>query len=194
MKFTKTILYCFLTSALMAQQSVGIFQNHADIGNPKLKGSAQYDQTSQTYTINGAGYNIWFDRDELHYLYNEIAGNFIVTANFELVGEGAAAHRKVGWMIRESLDEKASHCGAHLHGDGLTALQRRALRGAYIRGGEDEIRTPKTNYEILQLERKGKKVIFRAAHEGEPLQQIGWQIMNSFADSVLVGLFISLMM
>ena len=174
----------------MAQQSTGIFRNQADIGNPKLAGSSQYDPATQTYTLKGGGYNIWFERDELHYLFNKMAGDFIVTANFQLVGEGVSAHRKLGWMVRESEDEKAAHASAALHGDGLTVLQWRVLRGAFMRDPEDEIFTPKDNYEILQLERAGKEIIFRAAHPGEPLQEIGSQVMDNLSDSVLVGLFV----
>jgi len=32
-------------------------------------GSASYDAASKIYTINSAGYNIWYQRDEFHYLW-----------------------------------------------------------------------------------------------------------------------------
>jgi hypothetical protein len=53
-------------------------------------------------------------------------------------------------MVRESDDEKAASINATLHGDGLTVLQWRELRGAFMRDPEDEIFPPKNNYTILQ--------------------------------------------
>src|SRR5690606_21047765 len=93
-------------------------------------------------------------------------------------------------MVRGSDDAEAAHISATLHGDGLTVMQWRELRGAYMRDPEDEIFTPKSNYSIIQLERKGKTFIMRAAHPGEPLQLVGKHTMNSLPDNVLAGLFI----
>lgn len=174
-----------------AQTPTGNFSNHGDIGSPKNAGDAVYDQRTQTYNIKGSGYNIWFERDEFHYLYRKIGGDFVLTANFEFVGNGVDGHRKTGWMIRESEDEKAAHVSATLHGDGLTVLQWRELRGAFMRDPEDEIFAPKGNYTILQMERAGKEITMRAAHPGEPLQVIGSHPMPHLPDSVLVGLFVS---
>ena len=172
-------------------QSKGIFKNTSDIGDPAIKGSVMYDNDSQVYTLKGGGYNIWFNRDEFHYLHNEIEGDFILTANFEFVGKGVDPHRKVGWMVRESLDEDASHVSATLHGDGLTVMQWRALKGAFMRHPEDELSNLKSHYSVLQLERKGYELIMRAAHRGEPLQLIGSKKMKHLGGKVLAGLFIN---
>ena len=192
MKHILVITWCLVCSIAFAQQkNIGIFQNNKDIGNPINTGGASYDESTQTYTLKGAGYNVWFERDEFNFLYNEIAGDFVITANFEFVDKGTDPHRKIGLMVRESEDEKAASINATLHGDGLTVLQWRELRGAFMRDPEDEIFPPKSNYTILQLERVGKNIIMRAAHPGEPLQNLGSHAMTSFKDSVLVGLFIS---
>src|SRR5688500_18072778 len=61
---------------LLSAQPTGIFKTHADIGNPQMKGGLSYDPASQVYTIKGAGYNVWFERDEFHYAYNSIKGDF----------------------------------------------------------------------------------------------------------------------
>jgi Tol biopolymer transport system component len=184
-------IFCILiASPVLAQQSIGIFKNNKDIGNPKLAGSATYDSETQTYTLSGAGYNIWFERDEFHYLYNELEGDFILTANFTFEGEGNNAHRKMGWMLRSSEKDNDVHCSAVLHGDGLTVMQWRLLQGAFMRDPQDEIFAPKPAYQILQIERSGKNVIFRAAHPGEPLQVIGSEMMDNLPEKVLAGLFI----
>lgn len=191
MKINLILFFCLLSGMATTQVSPrGIFYYQTDIGNPQKAGSAQYDAASQTYTLKGGGYNIWFERDEFHYLYNKIGGDFVLTANFEFPKEGTDPHRKVGWMVRESEEENAAHFSATLHGDGLTVAQWRELRGAFMRDPEDEIFSPKSHYGVLQLERKGKKLIMRAAHWGEPLQKIGTHIMESMPDTVLAGLFV----
>ena len=174
----------------MAQAPIGIFADNKDIGNPQKKGSSKFNPSDQTYTIKGAGYNIWFGRDEFQYLFNKIEGDFIATANFELVGKGVDLHRKVGWMIRDDESENAPHISATLHGDGLTVLQWRALKGAFMRDPQDEIFTPKGNYNILQIEKLGKEVIFRVAHTGEPLQEVGRKTFEDLPNEVLIGLFV----
>jgi TolB protein len=191
MKIIATMLASAISISTYAGNPVGIFEDHVDVGNPKLAGSVIYDQDSQTYTLKGSGYNIWFERDEFHYAYNKIKGDFILTANFAFVGKGVDPHRKIGWMVRESLDENASHYSAVVHGDGLTVMQWRPLRGAFMRDPQDEIFAPKAGYQIIQLERQSKNIILRAAHVGEPLQVIGTAEMKDMPDEVLAGLFIN---
>jgi TolB protein len=77
-----------------------------------------------------------------------MGGDFIITAEFAFIGKGIDPHRKTGLMIRESEDEKAANISAALHGDRLTVMQWRGLRGAYMRDPEDEIFSPKSNYNI----------------------------------------------
>ena len=108
MKYSLFFLCCFsITTALAQDTSVCIFQNNTDIGNPKNAGSSLYNKAEQIYSIKGSGYNIWFERDELHYSYNKIKGDFILTANFKFEGKGTEPHRKTGWIVRWSTGEKS---------------------------------------------------------------------------------------
>ncbi|MBL7876424.1 MAG: TolB family protein [Cyclobacteriaceae bacterium] len=190
----KMFLLTLIIGLLMqanAQNQVGIFENHLDVGNPKKKGNTIYDSERQEYRLAGSGYNIWFGRDEFHYTYKKLNGDFIATANFKFVGTGIDPHRKIGWMVRSSTDEDAPHIVATVHGDGLTTLQWRQLKGAHMRDPEDEIRFAKRGVQIIQLERSGPEYIMRVAHVGEPLQEVGRYALKSLPDNVLVGLFIS---
>lgn len=175
------------TSAMA--QDVGIFKSHNDIGNPKIKGSAIYNQGDQSYTLKAGGYNVWFGRDEFHYVYNKIKGDFILTANVKLIGKGTDPHRKIGWMVRAGNQEDAAHMSAVVHGDGMTVLQWRRLRGAYMRDPQDELFSKKGNVEIIQLERSGKTFIMRIANPGEPLQEVGRTDEIDMPDDALAGLF-----
>ena len=174
MKSLIFVLFSFLFSMASAQNTrVGIFQYNSDIGNPKKAGSAVYNPSDQSYNIKGGGYNIWFERDEFHYLYNKIKGDFILTANFEFVGKGTNAHRKTGWMVRATTEDKSPHITATLHGDGLTVLQWRGETGAAMRDPQDELFADTSWYNIIQIERSGKTITMRAAHTGEPFHTIG---------------------
>ena len=107
------ILFALIGQISFAQTgSLGVFEKSADIGNPKMAGQTQYDEQSQSYKMKGSGYNIWFQRDEFQFAYKKIKGDFILTANFEFIGKGTEGHRKIGWMVRESLDADASHASA----------------------------------------------------------------------------------
>ena len=147
------MLCCIVNFASAQNKPVGIFQGNSDIGNPKKTGSAVYNQNEQSYNLRGAGYNIWFARDEFHFLYNKIKGDFILTANFEFVGKGVELHRKTGWMIRASTDEASPHISATYHGNGLTVLQWRVSGGAAMRDPQDEIFAKDSVYNVIQIER-----------------------------------------
>jgi TolB protein len=192
MKFIMVFLtICASINICEAQnQSVGIFQTSSDIGNPKKSGSATFNQADQSYSLKGAGYNIWFERDEFHYLFNKIKGDFILTADFEFAGKGTEAHRKTGLMIREATNEKSPHITATLHGDGLTVLQWRGTAGAAMRDPQDEIFAPDSAYNVIQIERAGKTITMRAARTGEPFQIIGSHVMENLPGEVLAGLFV----
>ncbi len=179
-----------LGSALAGTNPVGIFEDHLDVGKPKQAGSVAYDEGNQIYSIKGGGYNIWFGRDEFQYAFKKVKGDFILTANFAFVGKGTDPHRKIGWMVRETLDDNSPHASAVVHGDGLTVLQWRAIKGAYMRDPQDEIRAVKKGYQIIQVERSGKKITFRAAQVGEPLQTVGSTEMDDMPDDVFAGIFI----
>ncbi|RYG04591.1 MAG: hypothetical protein EOO02_05800, partial [Chitinophagaceae bacterium] len=151
-----------------AQTQVPGFDNHTDIGKPKLAGSVSYDPERQIITLKGAGSNVWFNKDEASYLPTKIAGDFVLTTNVKFTDTTGNAHKKAGWMVRPSTDEYAPHVSALVHKDGLTSMQSRPLRGSFMRDPEDEIRDKKKHASVLQLERMGKTFIMRTAHDGEP--------------------------
>jgi len=184
------IINLLIVTIIFAQNPVGIFSNHSDIGKPKLSGSIIYNSEDQSYNLKGAGYNIWFGRDEFHYAFNKLKGDFILTANFKMLGKGVDPHRKIGWMVRAGEGDDAAHMTATVHGDGMIALQWRRMRGAHMRDPQDEIFTKKSATEVVQLERLGKVFIMRVAHPGEPLQEIGRTDAIEMPDESLAGIFI----
>lgn len=179
-----TFIVCFALIA-NAQNKVGIFDNHVDVGTNVKPGSATYIPQTQQYVISGAGYNIWGDHDEFQFVYKKMKGDFILYTRAEFLGSWVNYHRKVGWMIRKSLNGNSPHVNAVEHGDGLTSLQFRRTAGAQTE--EHKFKLTKAN--ILQLERKGNTYIMRAAIYGEPFQVDSITDID-LGDEVYVGLFV----
>jgi TolB protein len=192
MKFSSLMILAFSCNIALAQKPVGIFENYADVGNPKISGSTTYNDATQTYTLKGAGYNIWFNRDEFQFAYKKLSGDFLLTADFDFVGDTANAvgHRKIGWMIRESTDGEAASWNACKHIDGLVVLQWRPFKGMYMRDPEEEFFYPKKGGQTIQLERIGKNITMRIAHIGEPFHTIGTIENADMKDTILAGIYI----
>src|SRR5258708_13474806 len=96
-----------LAAALSAVEAVdspvGQFDGHGDIGSPRLSGSAAYNAVCQEYTLTSAGLNMWAARDEFHFAWKRMTGDFILQARVELIGTGVDRHRKLGWIVRSTL-------------------------------------------------------------------------------------------
>lgn len=172
-----------LTFDVKAQNPVGIFENHADIGNVLNKGNATF--ADGTYTLAGSGENIWFKKDELHFAHRKIKGDFMLTTQVSFVGKGTDPHRKTGWMARTSLDTSAAMISLTVHGDGLTAFQYRKKNGTNI----EEIKTPIVAPDILQLERRGRSYFVSIAKIGNPFWTVEIPDFD-FPEELLVGLFV----
>ena len=170
---------------MKAQNAIGIFENHTDIGPVIYKGSANYDNASKVYNLMGSGENIWFKKDELHFAYKRIKGDFILSTQPTLVGKGTDLHRKSGWMVRASTDTSAAMVCLTVHGDGLTAFQYRKKNGMNI----EEIKIPIMGAEILQLERRGRNYFISVSKLSTPFWTVEVPDFD-FPEELLVGLFI----
>src|SRR3984893_3361963 len=60
---------------------IGVFDGQSDIGAAVVPGNANYDANTKQYTINSAGYNIWYSRDEFRYLWKKISGDVSLAAD-----------------------------------------------------------------------------------------------------------------
>jgi|WetSurMetagenome_2_1015567.scaffolds.fasta_scaffold49047_2 TolB protein len=144
-------------------EPVGLFSHHEDVGAPTIRGAASFDAATGDYAIQASGTNMWFGKDEFHFAWKKITGDFILQARIEFVGRGTDPHRKVGLMVRSSLDAGSPHVNVSRHGDGLTSLQFRRTDGA----NTEEIRSEVTGPDVLQLERKGDVYTMSVARYGE---------------------------
>jgi TolB protein len=162
---------------------IGDFDGHGDVGSPKIAGSAAYNPVSQEYTITAAGVNMWAQRDEFHFVWKRMTGDFILQTRVQLIGKGVEGHRKAGLIVRSGQDADAAYADGIVHGDGLTSLQFRRTKGAVTEERQAEIK----GADVLQLERRGTTFIFSAAKFGEPFVDTEVSDVN-LGDEVHVGL------
>src|SRR5215831_13662572 len=188
-----TIVFAAFTSRLARatmssdpqQKGYGIFEASADVGQVKHPGSVIYDAARQEYTITGSGTNMWLGADEFHLVWKRMKGNFILSARAQFIGKGVEPHRKIGWIVRSSLETNSPHVTAVVHGDGRTSLQFRRTRGAIT---EEKISVVNAA-DVLQLERKGDTYTLSVARFGDPLTTE--QVSDvRLGDEVYVGLYV----
>lgn len=180
------ILVTFAVSSSLSQQkSLGIFAGTTDVGGPSKSGAVSYNEATQQYTIEGAGANMWLGRDEFHFVWQRLKGNFILTTRAQFVGKGVEEHRKMGWTVRASLDPDSPQVTAVVHGDGLTSLQFRRTKGAIT----EELRSSLTAADVIQLDRKGNGFVVSVARFGDPF--VTEQIADlALGEEVYAGLFV----
>ncbi len=182
----KILILSLITIApiLLQPTSAGTFSDNSDIGNPLRAGRVTYNAISDEYTIEGAGANIWANRDEFHFVWRRLKGNFILTTNAGFPGKGVEPHRKIGWMVRASLDDDSPHASAVLHGDGLTSLQFRKTKA----GVTEEVVSKVRAADVLQLERNGNTFKMSVARSGDVFTS--GEVTLDLGDEVYVGLFV----
>ncbi len=167
------------------QETLGEFQGQTDVGKVHHAGSCNYNAETQTYTVTGAGANIWGDHDDFHFVWKRMTGDFIVTMQAAFVGKGVNLHRKLGWMARSSLDTNSPQVSTGIHGDGLLSLQFRRMQD----GQTEEVKAPLVGADVIQLERRGNTYIMSVAQFGELLVTVQASDI-ALGDEVYIGLFV----
>jgi len=176
----------FLPSVLLSQTALSPFLKESkDVGDVKISGSFTYDPVRQEYTLAGSGANIWQNKDAFHFAFRKLKGDFILQTQIRFEGAGTDKHRKIGWMLREGMETDAVMAAATVHGDGLTALQYRKAKGSNV----EEVHSPVSAPDMIQLERKGGKLIMSVARYGDPYTVTSVSDVP-LADEVFAGIFI----
>jgi TolB protein len=172
-------------NAISENLILGQFDGETDIGSVRHPGSCEYDAEEQAYIISGSGADIWRNHDDFHFVWKRIKGDFILTTWTEFLGVGANRFRKIGWMARAGLSANSPHVSAVAHGDGSVALQFRRKPG----GPTEQVRSPVTAANVLQLERRGNNFIMSVAQYGNPFTAA--QVADiDLGDDVYAGLFV----
>jgi len=196
MRFTTELAAFTVVAALMALMAVtekataadgpiGAFSDQTNVGPAAIPGTARYDGQSGVYTIEASGTNMWAERDEFHFVWKKMSGDFTLRARVELLGEGVDPHRKIGWIVRKSLEADSPYVDAAIHGDGLTSLQFRRAPGAETEQVEFGLSAP----DVVQLSRNGGRYEMAVAQFGDTFTTEELESVD-LGDEVYVGLFV----
>jgi len=173
-----------VASCSMAQGSLGIFDGSGDVGTVNRKGSVAFDADSKSYAVTGGGENMWFRGDAFHFVWKKVSGNVTLAADVALSGGEGNAHRKAVLVIRQTLDPDSGYASAALHGDGLTSLQSRRVKGDLTH----EIQANVSGPARLRIERRGKYVSMSAGRKGEELEGAAGPMEVPLEGSFYVGI------
>ena len=182
------MIAALIVAAVAVQGPLGVFDGHGDVGHVRTTGSVAFDPQSQEYRITGSGQNMWEARDDFHFVWKRLTGNFILSARVRFNGPNVEAHRKIGWTIRPTLDSNGPHVTAALHGDGLMSLQFRRSAGAITEEQKSQDSLPGGDA-VIQLERRDGAYIMSVARFGDTLATEELSGV-SLPDTVYVGLFV----
>lgn len=179
------VLSTSATALVGSAASLGAFDADQDVGEVQIPGKASYDPDRQVYTVESSGTNMWGDHDEFHFVWKKVTGDFIVQALTEFAGPGADEHRKMGIVVRASLDPRSPQVNACRHGGGPASLQFRRTEGAATEELQFQVKTP----DVLQLSRQGDKYTMSVARAGETYtsQSMAEVVLG---DAVYVGIYV----
>jgi hypothetical protein len=171
---------------------IGIFQGQSDIGSALVPGSASYDAQTKQYTINSAGYNIWYTRDEFRYLWTKVSGDVSLAANVSFpVAQQPPHDRKLVLVIRQDLDDNAKEIMAAEHGTGMVHLAERPDKNELIKDMQYRIAgsmLPNVMPQRIGIEKRGDSFALFISVQGEPMHQFGPPIQLHMDGPFYVGI------
>ncbi len=165
--------------------SIGVFDGQSDIGSALVPGSASYDAATGQYTINSAGYNIWYTRDEFRFLWKHMSGDVSLAADINFPDPKGYGDRKVVVMIRQSLDDDSKAAMVAEHGAGMVHLAWRPEKDTRVTdmefrmggrgrpGGASPDSLVTISPRRIGIEKHGDEFTIWVSLDGEPMHQFG---------------------
>jgi Tol biopolymer transport system component len=163
---------------------LGLFAEHADVGAVLHAGSVAYDAAKHSYTISGSGENVWAAADAFQFVWKKMEGDFTLTADISILGQGGDPHKKAMLMARQSLDADSAYADVALHGVGLTSLQSRDAKSADTHEIQSNISAPKK----LRLQKYGDEFTMWLAGEDGKFRFAGGSMRVPLTGTFYVGL------
>jgi hypothetical protein len=169
---------------------IGIFDGQSDIGGPLVPGSATFDAATGQYTINSAGYNIWYTRDEFRYLWKKMSGDVSLAADISFPNPNGYGDRKVVLIIRQSLDDDSKQAMVGEHGVGKIHLAFRSDKAGLMKDLEYVFTglLADVHAKRIGIEKHGDSFAIFISLQGEPMHQFGPPISLHFDEPFFVGI------
>ncbi len=168
----------------------GVFEGQSDIGAAVVPGSSSYDADTKQYTINSAGYNVWYSRDEFRYLWKKMSGDVSLAADATFPNPQGYNDRKAMLVIRQNLDDDSKEAVVGEHGTGMIHLAQRPDRNALMTDQQFRFggALAKVMAKRIGLEKRGDAIAIFLSLQGEPMHQFGPPINLRFDGPFYVGI------
>jgi len=180
---------------------IGIFEGQSDIGSAVVPGSASYDASTKQYTINSAGYNVWYTRDEFRFLWKKMSGDISLAADISYPDPNGYGDRKAVLVIRQDLEDDSKEALVALHSLGMIHLAERPEKNVRVkdieyrigsRGGRPGGSSPDSLVGIVAkrigIEKRGDSFSLFVSVDGEPIHQFGAPINLHIDGPFYVGI------
>ena len=179
---------------------IGVFQGQSDIGSAVVAGNASYDSIARRYTIQSAGYNVWYTRDEFRYLWKKMSGDVSLAADISFPDPNGYGDRKAVLVIRQDLEDDSKEALVALHGAGMIHLAQRREKGIRITdmeyriggrglpGGANPDSLVPVNAKRIGIEKHGDSFALFVSMAGEPMHQFGSPITLHLDGPFYVGI------
>ncbi len=169
---------------------IGIFEGQSDIGGAVVPGGATYDAGTGRYTINSAGYNIWYFRDEFRYLWKKISGDVSLAADITFPNPDGYGDRKAVLVIRQNLDDDSKEAMIGEHGVGMIHLAYRSDKAGNLKDLEYRFGglLAGVHAKRIGIEKRGDSIAIFVSLQGEPMHQLGPPIDLHFDEPFYVGI------
>jgi len=190
----------FSSSQQELRSPIGIFDGQSDIGSAVVPGSASFDPSTGQYTINSAGYNVWYMRDEFRYLWKKMSGDVSLAADIAFPDPNGYGDRKAVLIIRQNLEDDSKEAIVALHGAGMIHLAQRPEKGIRVKdmefriggrgrpGGESPDSLVTVTARRIGIEKHGDSFALFVSLEGEPMHQFGPPIQLYIDGPFYVGI------
>lgn len=197
------LVFTFLCSS--AQNPVGIFDDHTDVGTVLHPGSTTFDSAKNIYTVRGSGENMWATQDGFQFAWKKISGDVEITADVFFSNTSGNPHKKAVLMFRQSLDPDSVYADVALHASDLLSLQYRNEKGGMtteveanqgtvefsrlqVVAGPEGHSAPEPSGFRLQLARRGNYAYVSFDHAGRPARFEGQSVPISLQGDFYVGI------
>jgi hypothetical protein len=155
-----------------------------------VPGNANYDANTKQYTINSAGYNIWYSRDEFRYLWKKMSGDVSLAADVTFPDPKGYGDRKAVLVIRQSLDDDSKEAMIGEHGLGMIHLAWRPDRGGSMKDAQFRFGGTLAGVKAKRvgIEKHGDSIAIFVSLEGEPMHQLSPPVTLHFDEPFYVGI------
>jgi hypothetical protein len=179
---------------------IGVFQGQSDVGSAVVPGNASYDPAAKQYTVQSAGYNVWYTRDEFRYLWKKMSGDVSLAADISFPDPAGYDDRKAVLVIRQNLDDDSKEAVVALHGGGMIHLAQRRekdvrmtdmeyrIGGRGLPGGASPDSLVNVHATRIGIEKRGDSFAIFVSMAGEPMHQFGAPITLHLEGPFYVGI------